>query len=103
MSDAIAYKGAVYQATGSVKDFVVDEAQELLDGIRENLQKLDKMFRRVGGVTYTRWKSYPYGNIRCMLDDDHDYGKQSSTIDELIKDVEDEQKGVSDDEKEERE
>lgn len=108
MKSAISYKGAIYTETealkvASVKDFDLDDAQEQLDTIKEAMEKLERMFRRVGGTIYARWKAYPYGNIVSMLDNEHEYGHQTATIESCIKEVEDEQKdeeGEKDDDEE---
>lgn len=102
MKPAISYKGAFYTEAeslkvSSVKDFDLDDAQEQLDTIKEAMEKLERMFRRVGGTIYARWKAYPYGNIVSMIDNEHDYGHQTATIESCIKEVEEEQKEEEED------
>lgn len=75
-----------------------DRAEELYDQIKQAMWELNDIFRREGGLTYQRWKSYPYGHIVMALDNEHDYlGKNMFTVQGLIDDLEDDDESDDDD------
>lgn len=83
-----------------------DEARalEIYYEIKDLMDELNTIFRRNGGMTYERWKSYPYAHIRIAMDNDHDYlGKNTFTVQELVKDLgeDDDEDDVDNDDAEE--
>lgn len=68
----------------------VTRARELLEEIKDNLNELKKIFRRAGGITWERARSYPLAHIATSLDHDHDYlAREPFTIENLIEELSD--------------
>lgn len=89
MKSKIKYKGAIYKTAEKWNGFNVSQAEQHLNAIEENLQKLFEMFHRLGGDTFDEWESYPYGGIISLLSHDHHFiGKEQTTVRSLINRVE---------------
>ena len=75
----------------NINQETVDRAQDLLSQIVDNMEELKRIFRGVGGITFERFKAYPYGNVVMALSNDHDIlGKCPCPINELINDLQEE-------------
>lgn len=79
----------------------LEYAKEALSDMKEAFDTLDRFFRRVGGITYDRWKSYPKGHIAMAMSDDHGYmGKDMFTVEGLLETVSGESEDEDDEEDE---
>jgi galactokinase len=63
----------------------VKRAKKSLETIQDEMENLDRFFRRVGGKTKERWSMYPKGHILMALSKESPYaGSAMFTVEGLI-------------------